>query len=845
MASKKDKETKRKPGRPKKVKQEELQLEEVSVNKPMSKATKIVLLIIFIALFICALSKSGSFGIVANNLLSYIFGKYYFIVLFTLLFFLVKVMFYEDNKKFPINVYVGIIILNIAVMMLSSIVLEKGNTINFDIIKELTNDLFSNIGSPSTNFKGGLIGTIIYAFAESLFGSTGSVVTLVLLFVISAILIIPLTLFKKAAIASKTAIENTAASLEETIAQKEEQKRLELEKQKELESQRELEEIQCLNESEQSGLLDKVEEAIDENVIENKDGPDVEYVENKSEFSRNFFLNADGSRNIIPTNDSSDFEEISETYSNDNLESDDNNNQVKAETPSASRNIQTKLEDAAEPKLQNNHQHLKKQSTFKHYHLPNSQELLSKVSNTTSNKNETSAEYRGKELIKILSNFGIKATLSEYHIGPSVTKFEIKPDATVNLAKINALSDNIKMGLSAKSIRIEAPIPGKNAVGVEVPNAENTPVRMAELINSVPSNKRLNKLLFALGKDLSGTPIFCDLAKMPHLLIAGATGSGKSVCINTIITSYLLRTKPDEVKMILVDPKKVEFTPYHDIPHLLWPVITDAKTASLMLKKMVAIMEERYDAFSKAAVRDINSYNEKVLEHNKNLRQGEEPMTKLPYIVVIIDELADLMQTAKNDVESSITRITQLARASGIHLIVATQRPSTDVITGLIKSNIPSRISFAVSSAIDSRTILDSAGAEELLGNGDMLYSPQGENVPKRLQGCWVTDEEIDHVTSFVKSQAKPDYDDTYFALQNANSSGGSNATSGEEDDLYNDVVEFIAKTKKASTSALQRRFGIGYNRAARLIDTLEENGLIGPSNGSKAREVYVKEKAD
>ena len=817
----KKKEEKRKRGRPRKV-QPELETEIKKEKKHMSKAGKIAWLIVICALFLFALIKMGNAGIITSNILSFIFGNYYFIVLLTCLFFIVKIIFYNKKEPFPFNVYVGVVFLNLTVMMLSSLVANKNAGIGFDKLSLLFTEI-QKFTSITANFEGGLIGTLMYAMFSTLFGSTGALISLIVLFIVSCVLIIPLSYFKKAAIASKDAVVYTANSIEEARANKEKQKKLEEERLKELQAQQLIENIQN----------DNLEEKIDNEInAENAKNSDVEYVDNTSDFSKNYFLGVDGETEENPQ-PKDDLDEIESTPL------------AKDEIPQASANIQTKLEDANEPKLTEAHKTLRRVSNFKNYKLPNATELLSKVTGSKSDRNEATAEARGHELIKILSNFGIRATLSEYHIGPSVTKFEIKPDATVNLSKINSLSDNIKMGLAAKSIRIEAPIPGKNAVGVEVPNVENCPVRMAELITSIPKDKSSRKLLFALGKDLSGRPEFCDLAKMPHLLIAGATGSGKSVCINTIITSYLLRARPDEVKMILVDPKKVEFTPYHEIPHLLWPVITDAKMASLMLKKMVVMMEQRYDAFAKAAVRDITSYNEKVVEHNKNLKQGEEPMTKLPYIVVIIDELADLMQTSRNEVEASITRITQLARASGIHLIVATQRPSTDVITGLIKSNIPSRISFAVSSAIDSRTILDAAGAEELLGNGDMLYSPQGENVPKRLQGCWVTDEEIEKITSYCKGQAMPEYDDTYFALQNNNSNGGSNATSGEEDELYNEAVEFIAKTKKASTSSLQRRFGIGYNRAARLIDTLEENGLIGPSNGSKAREVYVKSKEE
>jgi len=493
---------------------------------------------------------------------------------------------------------------------------------------------------------------------------------------------------------------------------------------------------------------------------------------------------------------------------------------------------------------------LKIKRTSGTYRLPKPYEnFLDKAVSSSSNINKTSAAVKGEKVIEILHNFGIEASLLNTYIGPSVTKFEIKPDSSVKVNRIMNISDNIKMELAAKDIRIEAPIPGRSAVGIEIPNVEPVPVRMLDLIRSIPENKKNVELLFSVGKDLMGKAVFCDLAKMPHLLIAGATGSGKSVCINSIIVSFLLRTNPNDVKLVLVDPKKVEFTPYKDIPHLLWPIIDDSQMASNMLKKIVVIMEERYEAFASAGVRNIDGFNTFVKEHNRNLKAGESAINPLPYIVVIIDELADLMAIAGKDVELSIQRITQLARASGIHLIVATQRPSTDVITGLIKSNIPSRISFAVASSIDSRTILDQTGAERLLGNGDMLYYPQGETSPIRLQGVYVTDREINRITAYVKSQAKPEYEDSYFEfLSNMNgttvmAAGSVNADS--QDSLYDEVVEFVRAQQKASTSLLQRRFGIGYNRAARLIDTLEDRGIIGPANGSKPREVYVKEEEE
>ena len=472
--------------------------------------------------------------------------------------------------------------------------------------------------------------------------------------------------------------------------------------------------------------------------------------------------------------------------------------------------------------------------------------LLDNIASKSSNVNRTSANIKGQKVIEILKNFGIEASLVNTHVGPSVTKFEIKPDSSVKVTKIQSISDNIKMELAAKDIRIEAPIPGRNAVGIEIPNVEPTMVRMRELVSKMPNDSKTSKLIFALGKDLLGNNIYCELDKMPHLLIAGATGSGKSVCINTIITSFLMHSYPKDVRLVLIDPKKVEFTPYHDIPHLLWPVITDPVMASNMLKKIVVIMEERYEAFADVGVRNIKAFNELVANHNANLKEEERPMEHMPYIVVIIDELADLMAIAGKEVELSIQRITQLARASGIHLVVATQRPSTDVITGIIKSNIPSRISFAVASSIDSRTILDQTGAERLLGNGDMLYAPQGENSPIRIQGVYVTDEEIKSITNYAKKQQKPIYEDSYFEFLNINNnSANSTLASKEEDSLLNDVIDYVVDVQKASTSLLQRRFGIGYNRAARIIETLEDRGIVGPAQGSKPREVYLKKESE
>lgn len=472
-------------------------------------------------------------------------------------------------------------------------------------------------------------------------------------------------------------------------------------------------------------------------------------------------------------------------------------------------------------------------STITNYTLPPLTLLDEVVVKKGSNANSVAANAKGKRLIEILGQFGINATLVATHIGPAVTKFEVRPDSNVKISKIANIQDNIKMELQAKDIRIEAPIPGRNAVGVEVPNLEMTPVRMIEMMRQIPADKESKKLLFPLGRDLMGRPVFGELDRMPHLLIAGATGSGKSVAVNSMITNLLLRTTPDEVKLLLIDPKKVEFTQFQQIPHLIGPVISDATEASRALKVIVNMMENRYEVFSNHGVRNITGYNELVLA------KAAEHLAFMPWIVVIIDELADLMIVAGKEVEASIQRITQLARAAGIHLVVATQRPSVDVITGIIKSNIPSRIAFAVSSGVDSRTILDHIGAERLLGYGDMLYVPIGEPASVRIQGVYVSDDEVKKVAQAASAQAKPHYDDSFIRLEGVDKNEGF--VMANDDPLYDEVKQFVISSQKASTSSIQRRFSLGYNRAARLMDVLEEEGIIGPQQGSKPRDVYVK----
>lgn len=442
-------------------------------------------------------------------------------------------------------------------------------------------------------------------------------------------------------------------------------------------------------------------------------------------------------------------------------------------------------------------------------------------------RDEEWLDLQGNRLNQTLINFNVGASVVNVTQGPSVTRFEVQPEPGVKVNKITNLSDDIKLSLAAKDIRIEAPIPGKHTIGIEVPNQQSRPVLLSEIIQSNEFTEESSPLSVALGLDISGKPIVTDLKKMPHGLIAGATGSGKSVCINSILVSILYKAHPSDVKLLLIDPKMVELAPYNHIPHLVSPVITDVKAATAALKWAVDEMERRYELFAHTGVRDINRFNELAIEHK---RYAE----KLPLIVIIIDELADLMMMSPADVEEAICRIAQKARACGIHLIVATQRPSVDVITGLIKANIPTRVAFSVSSQVDSRTIIDISGAEKLLGKGDMLFLGNGTSKPVRLQGTFVSDQEIDKVVSHVRSQGAPEF------LFEQEELLKKSQISEDEDDLFYEACEFVIEQGGASTSSLQRRFKIGYNRAARLIDMMEQNGFISEGRGSKPREVLI-----
>ncbi|WP_347980672.1 DNA translocase FtsK [Limosilactobacillus allomucosae] len=463
-------------------------------------------------------------------------------------------------------------------------------------------------------------------------------------------------------------------------------------------------------------------------------------------------------------------------------------------------------------------------------------DLLTKVKPTDQSADLDSIKSNTQKLQDTLKSFGVDATVENVNLGPSVTKYELRPAVGVKVSRITNLADDLALALAAKDIRIEAPIPGKSLIGIEVPNQQIATVGFRDMIEAAPHDDR--PLDVPLGRTVTGQVMTADLTKMPHLLIAGATGSGKSVAINVIITSILLKAKPSQVKMLMIDPKKVELSVYNGIPHLLSPVVSEPKKAARALGKVVGEMERRYELFAALGVRNLDGYNRMVEKENQSHDDPNEQQPTMPLILVIVDELADLMMTVSKDVEDAIVRIAQMGRAAGIHMILATQRPSVDVITGLIKANVPSRIAFAVSSGVDSRTIIDTNGAEKLLGRGDMLFEPIDQNKPIRIQGAFISDHDVEAVVDFIKNERPAEYDDQMMV---SDAEIQQEEQKEDEDELFGEALQFVAQEQKASTSLIQRRFRIGYNRAARIIDDMEQRGYIGPANGSKPREVYKK----
>lgn len=827
-------------------------------------------IVLLVTITIIAYTKMGVVGIFLNRLCNYLFGSVYALVLAVIvgqiLITMVNRRSGNTSSKNPIAIY----LILIAILLSCSYAVHKDSGIKgFELLQryiEETPKLFS--GTSEMAVGGGVLGISLLSLTTYALDYSGTILITVVLFVIAALLLVSLEVYKQAFRTIKDYFSTTEEYVDE--GEEEEEEPIEETEENDLPTRHSFwnffKKKTRYKEEEEEAEAEKEEPVSITNILADDSFADHEPRKEKTVRSAIDIRADEGSddevkedvhigpydlpgvvaKAIAEEGDSifihvEDLIDRTQALSLPPQAESDRYPHEKIENTPVEQPVDTKryepLKEDTKPKYANG------MKRNRPYQLPPMRLLDPMPLKDRNDPNTASAVQKGGQLIQILRNFDIETRLIDTHIGPAVTKFEIRPEANVKVSRILGLADDIKMQLAVRDVRIEAPIPGYNAVGIEVPNIKAVPVKMRELLSKIPEKEKEQPLIVMLGKDLMGNIVTCRLDKMPHLLIAGATGSGKSVCINSIIISLLLRTKPEEVKLLLVDPKKVEFTPYQKIPHLIGPVINDPSQANNALKVIVKIMEERYDVFSKSGVRNIQGFNHLVDTMPDASQQGAPKPKKMPYIVVIIDEMADLMAVAGKEVEGSIQRITQLARAAGIHLIIATQRPSVDVITGVIKANIPSRVAFAVSSIIDSKTILDHGGAERLLGNGDMLYMPIGANAPVRVQGVFVTDEEVHHVTEFVADEAIPIYDDAFIRLEGVNDEEGIGTVSTiAEDPLFEEARNYVIRIQRASTSLLQRHFGIGYNRAARMIDLLEEQEIIGPAQGAKPRNVLVKE---
>lgn len=711
---------------------------------------------------------------------------------------IVVMLFYSFNKSTPSKLAVKSVETVIMVLLIAAFVhiLAHGTGEDF---KTVITESYENA---PTSFNGGFIGAVLGWLLLSM-GKAPAIVVTVVLFLVDFMLLTGITVLQFFSGAAKPAKE-TYKKVAPVISEQIEKRRMN---------------------------KNNIDVPLDENPPEDGDKPRGRKKIKKEVFDP-------GEETSVPKDI---IDEINETTERNRRQRE---NDKKKSAPK-SKSIDEIVKDASEENKQDDKPvdkfEVSKESmeaTVNDYKLPTVDLLKIGVKKST---RDISSELKknAQMLIETLHSFNVDATITDISCGPTVTRYELKPAAGIRISKITNLADDIALNLAATHVRIEAPIPGKAAVGIEVPNTVKNTVTMRELIDTPEFYEQRSKLSAGLGKDIAGKCVYCDIAKMPHLLVAGTTGSGKSVCMNSIITSILYRAKPDEVKFLMIDPKQVEFSKYAGIPHLLVPVVTDPRKAAGALGWAVSEMLQRYQRLSQVGVRDIEGYNKYVKKH--------EDMEPMPKICIFIDEFADLMMAAPKEVEDSVCRLAQMARAVGMHLVIATQRPSVDVITGLIKANISSRIALTVSSQIDSRTILDSAGAEKLLGHGDMLYSPIGASKPIRVQGCFISDEEVEELCDFVKNQGESQYDDEIAreieakAVQDKKSSPFEDDGDGEQlDALFDKAVDVVLETGTASTSFLQRKLSVGYARGAKIMDQLQEKGIIGPANGSKPREILI-----
>ncbi|RSJ88653.1 DNA translocase FtsK [Streptococcus cristatus] len=733
----------------------------------------IVTFVLSIALLFAAL-KLGAFGVTIYNLIRVLVGSLAYVAILAALFYLFFFKWlhkHEGKISGFISFFLGFSLIFQAYFV--HVLHLKGQVLSTTLTRVLTDLMAFKVSSFA---GGGLIGAALYAPISFLFSNIGSYFIGLLLILLGALLMSPWSLYDLA--------EKFSVAFQNWREKEEEKRQLRFLEQEEKAAQAAMQAIE----------VEQAETEVDPETGEILDGENLSY--SPMDF------------------DEAEYAESGEYDPHEPLDFD-----REEEIEEAEADTDVEVDFTAKESLD--------------YKLPTINLFA-----PDKPKNQSKEKRIVRENIKILeetfASFGIKVTVERAEIGPSVTKYEVKPAVGVRVNRISNLADDLALALAAKDVRIEAPIPGKSLVGIEVPNSEIATVTFRELWEQ--SKTDASKLLeIPLGKAVNGSVRSFDLAKMPHLLVAGSTGSGKSVAVNGIIASILMKARPDEVKFMMVDPKMVELSVYNDIPHLLIPVVTNPRKASRALQKVVDEMENRYELFSKVGARNIAGYNAKVAEYNA---QSEYKQVPLPLIVVIVDELADLMMVASKEVEDAIIRLGQKARAAGIHMILATQRPSVDVISGLIKANVPSRIAFAVSSGTDSRTILDENGAEKLLGRGDMLFKPIDENHPVRLQGSFISDEDVERIVAFVKNQAEADYDDSFDPGEVSESDLDTGGGDDEGDPLFEEAKALVIETQKASASMIQRRLSVGFNRATRLMEELEAAGVIGPAEGTKPRKV-------
>ncbi|MCI8383510.1 MAG: DNA translocase FtsK [Clostridia bacterium] len=786
--------------------------------------TVVVLIILSILLAVLIYTKSGVIGAKLNEILGGMLGMVQYILPIGIFVIAIKLASEGSEMLYPKLMQYGILLVSLCIVF-SVFQVSSGELANQKELSEVVKDAYS-LGTASKG--GGAIGSIGAVPLTKLLGNIGAII---LCLGIAFVLVVFTFGINMAEIINKM-VEKAEDNKELRLAHREElRKEMQKEERETPAERRRREKEERLAQKE---LAKQEKNAMDEQIKINFGG---RFVDNTDEISglKKYDHSQDDLEPLTKQSKLKAKEEKRKMKVPDFDEEIEERPEMQPDVIEGNlfKDVEEQKEEKTKAVLQLEHAMTVEDE---HYEYP-PLEILGKPSKKSLKGGAKALTDTATKLQKTLHSFGVSAKVENVSVGPAITRYELKPAEGVRVSKIANLADDIALNLAAETIRIEAPIPGKQAVGIEVPNAEREAVHLREVLDSDVFRDNESKLAIALGKDVAGNVQLADISKMPHILIAGSTGSGKSVCINTIITSIIYHAKPSEVKFVMVDPKVVELSVYNGIPHLLIPVVTDPRKAAGALAWAVQEMDNRYNLFAEKGVRDLKGYNKAI--------EKEEDLGQLPQIVIIVDELADLMMVAKNDVEDAICRLAQKARAAGMHLVIATQRPSVDVITGLIKANVPSRIAFAVSSQVDSRTILDSVGAEKLLGKGDMLYFPSGAPKPSRVQGAFVTDEEVEKIVDFVKSNGTATYsEDILESIENGNKTDKEIATESSEDDetdpFLMEAIQTVVETGQASTSFIQRRFKVGYARAGRIIDQMEERGVISGYQGSKPREVLM-----